>query len=86
MTFGGDTKENLPGDVNMITPEGNTAQLLPKVLEYTWPRLVDVTKPSEMSFTTFDSRADKLALRNLIVTGRQETIKVNGKSSSRPTG
>jgi hypothetical protein len=51
---------------------------LPKILEYTWPRLVDLTKPSEMSFVVYNSQARKLALRTLAVKGK-ERITLNGR-------
>ncbi len=51
---------------------------LPKVLEYTWPRLVDLTKPSEMSFVVYNSAARKLALRTLSVKGN-ERVTINGR-------
>ncbi|HVX85952.1 MAG TPA: hypothetical protein VH253_14310 [Phycisphaerae bacterium] len=51
---------------------------LPKVLEYTWPRLVDLSKPSEMSFVVYNNSTRKLALRTLSVRGHEKVI-INGQ-------
>jgi hypothetical protein len=52
--------------------------VLPKILEYTWPRVVDLSKPTEMSFVVYNSQARKLALRTLGVKGK-EKVKINGR-------
>jgi hypothetical protein len=80
VTLSGDNTQRLPEGVNRIVPQGEAAPL-PIVLEYSWTRFVDLTKPAEMSFSIFNPASKKdLTLRNLIVTGTQETITVDGKS------
>lgn len=59
--------------LNTVLPDG-TAPVLPKVLEYTWTRVVDLTKPCEMSFSVYNSTAAKLALRTLSVVGPQRIL------------
>jgi hypothetical protein len=63
--------------INTTIPNEAPAAL-PKILEYTWPRLVDLTKPVEMSFVVYNSQARKLALRTLSVKG-PERITLNGR-------
>ena len=48
----------------------------PKPLEYLWPRLVDLTKESQMAMLVFNSGQNKLGLRILTV-GKQEIITVD---------
>jgi hypothetical protein len=79
VTLTGDATQKLPQGVDQIIPAEATAPL-PKFLEYTWTRLVDLTKPSEMSFFVFDSAGTKLALRNLIVTGQKEVVTIDGQA------
>ena len=53
---------------------------LPRILEYIWPRFVDLTKPDQhFAFIVFNSPAAKLGLRTLSVIG-PDTINVDGKS------
>jgi hypothetical protein len=68
----------IPG-VNQLIPAEAPAPL-PKILEYSWTRFVDLTKPSEMTFVVYDLRSKKPALRNLIVTGTRETVTIDGQS------
>jgi hypothetical protein len=68
----------VPG-VNQMIPAEAPAPL-PKILEYTWTRFVDLTKPSEMSFVVYDLRSKKVTLRNLIVTGKKEILTIDGQS------
>jgi hypothetical protein len=79
VTLTGDANQRLPEGINQIIPAEATAPL-PKFIEYTWTRMVDLTKPSEMSFFVFDSASMKLALRNLIVTGQKEVVTIDGNS------
>jgi hypothetical protein len=79
VTLTGDATQRLPQGIDRIIPVEATAPL-PKFLEYTWTRMVDLTKPSEMSFFVFDSVNLKLALRNLIVTGQKEVVTIDGNS------
>lgn len=79
VTLSGDATQRLPEGVNQIIPP-EAAAPLPKILEYTWPRFVDLTKPAEMTFVVFDSVSKKLANRNLIVTGEKESITIDGKA------
>lgn len=53
---------------------------LPKLLEYTWPRFVDLSKPASYAFTVFNMQTRKLGLRTLTVNGKQ-TITINGKTT-----
>jgi hypothetical protein len=52
--------------------------VLPKILEYAWPRVVDLSKPTEMSFVVYNSQARKPALRTLSVKGK-EKVMINGR-------
>jgi hypothetical protein len=52
--------------------------VLPKVLEYTWPRVIDLTKPTEMTFVVYSSTTRKLSLRTLSVKG-PDKIALDGK-------
>ncbi len=61
-----------------ITIPDNRPSPLPKILEYVWPRLVDLTKPSEMSFLVYNSATGKPALRTLIVHGA-DRVMIDGK-------
>jgi hypothetical protein len=61
-----------------ITIPAAAPAALPKVLEYTWPRLVDLTRPSEMSFVVYNNSTRKLALRTLSVRGHEKVI-INGQ-------
>ena len=78
VTLTGDPTQRLPEGIHQIIPAEAGAPL-PKILEYSWPRFVDLTKPAEMSFIVFNSAAKKLALRNLIVTGIKENVTIDGK-------
>lgn len=53
---------------------------LPKLLEILWPRLVDLTKPTEMGFVCFNAATSKLALRMLSVKG-PDTITIDGRKT-----
>ena len=53
--------------------------VLPKILEYTWPRVVDLTKPSEMMFVVYNSAASQLTYRFLAVVG-PTVIKLDGQN------
>jgi len=75
----GDSAQRIPTPGINIPIPSNAGAMLPKILEYLWPRLVDVTKSSEMTFLVFDSSNKKIANRNLIVTGRKERIAINGR-------
>jgi hypothetical protein len=72
------TPGTVPGIKQLIPAEAPAP--LPKILEYSWMRFVDLTKPSEMTFVVYDLRSKKPALRNLIVTGNKETITIDGQS------
>jgi hypothetical protein len=63
--------------INVVIPDFRPA-VLPKILEYTWPRLTDLTKPSEMTFAVFNSTSRKMTLRTFSVIG-SERIRVQGK-------
>ena len=63
-----------------VTVPDNAPYPLPKFLEYTWTRMVDIKKPSEMSFWSFNSLGQRLSLRTLIVTGKTEQVQINGQS------
>ena len=67
------------GGVDQVIPQGAAAPL-PKILEYSWTRFVDLAKPTEMTFVVFDSSTKKMSLRNLIVTGQKESVAIDGKS------
>ncbi len=77
VTFGGDKSQPLPQGLETMIPQEAEAPL-PNVLQYAWPRFVDLTKPSEMAFVTYDSTAHKLAVRTLVVTGKRQDITVDG--------
>jgi hypothetical protein len=47
---------------------------LPAVLEYLWPRVVDLTKPTEMTFVTYNSGLRKLTYRTLSVIGPDHIV------------
>jgi hypothetical protein len=79
VNLSGDKQQRLPDGIDKWFPT-NEAAALPKVFEYMWPRLVDLNKPTEMSFAVYNSVTKKLALRTLIVTGKKERIAVNGRS------
>jgi hypothetical protein len=79
VNLSGDKAQRLPAGLNKVFPP-HEAAALPKAFEYMWPRLIDVTKPSEMSFGVFNSATKTLALRSLIVTGKRERIAINGRS------
>ena len=79
VTLRGDPTQRLPEGIDQVIP-AEAAAPLPKILEYCWPRLVDLGKPAEMTFVVFDSATKKLALRNLIVTGTKENITIDGKA------
>jgi len=42
---------------------------LPTVLEFLWPRVVDLSKPTQMTFVSFNSALHKLTYRKLSVVG-----------------
>lgn len=65
--------------INVSIPD-NRPSPLPKVLEYVWPRVVDLTQPSEMSFLVYNSSAGKLSLRTLSVIG-PDRIAIEGKTT-----
>ena len=69
----GGTRVKIPDDLDVQVPMEAPAPL-PKVLEYTWPRFVDLTKPSEMTFAVYSSTENKIVLLNLIVSGKRENI------------
>ena len=46
----------------------------PKLLEYLWPRFVDLTKPCEMTFIVYNSRTGKPAYRTLSVIGPDKIV------------
>ena len=53
---------------------------LPRILEYVWPRLVDLTKTdTQMAFTAYNSTTAKLGLRTLSVVGT-DTVAIDGQS------
>ncbi len=47
---------------------------LPAVLEYLWPRVVDLTRPVEMTFVTYNSGLKKLTYRKLSVIGPDHIV------------
>lgn len=51
---------------------------LPKVLEYLWPRVLDLSKPQKCAFAVFNSGQNRMGLRTLSVLG-PETIVLDGK-------
>ncbi len=53
---------------------------LPRILEYVWPRLVDLTKPdTHLAFTTYNSTTGRLGLRTLSVIG-PDTLNLDGQT------
>jgi hypothetical protein len=78
VSLAGDRGQRVSAGVNTLIPL-EAAPPLPKVLEYTWTRFVDLDTPSEMTFTAFDSRLRKMSTRNLIVTGKKENVNIDGK-------
>jgi hypothetical protein len=71
----------LPGQPNTPTHFDLPSYMpayLPLTLQYFWPRLVNLAKPSAMGFVTFNSIPRRLGLRLLRVRGR-EPVTVNGK-------
>jgi len=52
---------------------------LPKVVEYVWPRLVDLSKPTQIAFSVFNSPQSRMGLSTLTVNGA-ETITLDGRS------
>lgn len=79
VALSGDRSEQLPPGLNKIIPT-EMASPLPRILDYAWLRLVDLSKPTEMTFTTYDAKANKLTLRNLVVTGQKEAVSIDGKT------
>jgi hypothetical protein len=79
VNLSGDKQQRLPDGIDKWFPSQEAAAL-PKVFEYMWPRLVELNKPSEMSFAVYNSATKKLALRNLIVTGKRERITVGNRT------
>jgi hypothetical protein len=73
----GDRSEKLPEGLNKVIP-AEAAAPLPRILDFSWTRLVQLSKPMEMTFTAYDSQSNKLALRNLIVTGQKDQIPIDG--------
>ncbi|HVT80790.1 MAG TPA: hypothetical protein VHM90_09035, partial [Phycisphaerae bacterium] len=69
----GDRTQRVANGVNALIPP-TAAPALPKALEYTWTRFVDLNKPSEMTFSSFNSKTQKMGTRNLIVTGQKENV------------
>jgi len=51
---------------------------LPKVLEFAWPRLVDLEKPSSMAFVVYNATTRRLGLRTLSVIG-PAVVMLDGK-------
>ncbi len=51
--------------------------VLPPVLGYLWPRLVNLQKPSRMAFVVFDAGASRLGLNILAVLGKKR-VNING--------
>ncbi|MGN6369945.1 MAG: hypothetical protein ACTHN5_16940 [Phycisphaerae bacterium] len=47
---------------------------LPTVLEYLWPRVIDLTKPTEMTFVSYNSGLRKLTYRKLSVIGPDHIV------------
>jgi len=78
VTLSGDASQRLPSGVDQVIPQGAAAPL-PKILEYSWTRFVDLAKPTEMTFVVYDPTAKKLSLRNLIVTGQQESVAIDAR-------
>jgi hypothetical protein len=79
VTVTGDPGQRVPPALDLRIPP-QEASPLPKIMEYVWPRLVDLTKASEMTFVVYNKDLQKLALRTLIVTGKKEYIEVNGRA------
>ncbi len=52
---------------------------LPKPLEYLWPRLVDLTKESQMALVVYNSAQHKLGLRILTV-GKPEMVTIDSET------
>jgi hypothetical protein len=61
-----------------ITLDRNVPAPLPKTLEYLWPRVMDLSKPSQSGYVVFNSAQSRLGLRTLSVVG-PETVSINGK-------
>ncbi len=59
-------------------PDNGTLPL-PKILEYTWPRVVELTKPSVMTFLVYNGATGKPQYRTLSVIG-PDKINLDGKS------
>ncbi|HEY4329856.1 MAG TPA: hypothetical protein VGN88_08975 [Phycisphaerae bacterium] len=79
VALSGDPTQRLPAGINTII-NVDQPDPLPKILEYSWTRFVDLAKPAEMSFIVYDSKAKKLALRTLIVTGKKEIVTIDGRA------
>jgi hypothetical protein len=80
VTFTGDPTQDFHEankGINVVIPDFRPA-VLPKILEYSWPRVVDLTTPSEMTFAAFNSNSRKMTLRTLAVHGPARVV-VNGK-------
>jgi hypothetical protein len=75
VTYGGDPAEPpIPAfDVSIGLEH---PAVLPSVLDYLWPRVVDLSKPSEMTFVAYSSASKKLTYRTLSVLGK-DRITIN---------
>jgi len=78
VTFDGSANQHLPNNLSTGIPVEAEVPL-PSVLQYAWPRFVDVTKPSEMAFVAYNSVAHKLDLKTLVVTGKKQDVTIDGK-------
>jgi hypothetical protein len=54
--------------------------VLPSVLDYLWPRVVDLSKPCEMTFVAYSSATKKLTYRTLSVIGKDRIV-INHQST-----
>jgi hypothetical protein len=80
INLSGDPSQRMNHQGMSEDPPPEAPAILPKFMEYTWTRMVQLDKPSEMSFWSFNSSSRKLVLRTLTVTGKKDRIQVNRKS------
>ena len=80
--YGGDPSQ-LPAPAYDVSIALEHPAVLPSVLDYLWPRVVDLTKPSEMTFVAYkraDPKNKKLMYRTLSVIGKDH-IMLNQRST-----
>ncbi len=73
VAFEGDRSQPVPKPFDALIAMEHPA-VLPSVLDYLWPRTVDLTKKSEMTFVVYSSEGKKLMYRTLSVQGKDHIV------------